>query len=261
MSIRRIKDIVCEYYGKYQTWSLLQETTIRRIQSLGYVVNIDNSTSNVLIPLDSFWDWQYEWGAKQEEDFQTLKDNLCNAPILSSPDGPNNFVVYYDALNKGFRCVLMQKGKEIAYASRQLKIHEKNYATQYLELGVVVFALKTWRHYLYWMKSVIYTDHKSLQHIFDQIGVKYASESGVKDKILTVQSEASKVENAPAEILHGLDQQIKKNKDGDQHAHIMHHLESLLTISLDNLCLDNLDIFEEDLENQSLRKSLSLFEL
>ncbi|GJW34154.1 putative reverse transcriptase domain-containing protein [Tanacetum coccineum] len=103
--------------------------------------------------------------------------------------------------------------KEIgAYASRQLKIHEKNYATQYLELGVVVFALKTWRHYLYWMKSVIYTDHKSLQHIFDQIGVKYASESGVKDKILTVQSEASKVENAPAEILHGLDQQIKKNK-------------------------------------------------
>ncbi|GJV29059.1 putative reverse transcriptase domain-containing protein [Tanacetum coccineum] len=62
----------------------------------------------------------------------------------------------------------MQRGKVIAYASRQLKIHEKNYTTHDLELGAVVFALKIWRHHLYGMKSVIYTDHKSLQHIFDQ---------------------------------------------------------------------------------------------
>nr|GEX77862.1 reverse transcriptase domain-containing protein [Tanacetum cinerariifolium] len=62
----------------------------------------------------------------------------------------------------------MQRGKVIAYASRQLKIHEKNYTTHDLELGAVVFALKTWRHYLYGMKSVIYMDHKSFQHIFDQ---------------------------------------------------------------------------------------------
>ncbi|GKF15196.1 putative reverse transcriptase domain-containing protein [Tanacetum coccineum] len=65
-------------------------------------------------------------------------------------------------------CVLMQRGKVIAYASRQLKTHEKNYTTHDLELGAVVFALKTWRHYLYGTKSVIYTDHKSFQHIFDQ---------------------------------------------------------------------------------------------
>ncbi|GJY38432.1 putative reverse transcriptase domain-containing protein [Tanacetum coccineum] len=78
---------------------------------------------------------KYEWGEKQEEAFQTLKDNL---------------------------------DKVIAYASRQLKIHEKNYTTHNLELGAVVFALKIWRHYLYGTKSVIYTDHKSLQHIFDQ---------------------------------------------------------------------------------------------
>ncbi|GJS09677.1 putative reverse transcriptase domain-containing protein [Tanacetum coccineum] len=65
-------------------------------------------------------------------------------------------------------CVLMQRNKVIAYASRQLKIHEKNYTTHDLELGAVVFALKIWRHYLYGTKSVIYTDHKSLQHIFDQ---------------------------------------------------------------------------------------------
>ncbi|GKB43252.1 putative reverse transcriptase domain-containing protein [Tanacetum coccineum] len=68
----------------------------------------------------------------------------------------------------GFGCVLMQRGKVIAYASRQLKIHEKNYNVHDLELGTVVFALKTWRHYLYETKSVIYTDHKYLQHIFDQ---------------------------------------------------------------------------------------------
>nr|GEZ23875.1 retrotransposon protein, putative, Ty3-gypsy subclass [Tanacetum cinerariifolium] len=65
-------------------------------------------------------------------------------------------------------CVLIQRGKVIAYASRQLKIHKKNYTTYDLELGAIVFALKTWRHYLYGTKSVIYTDHKSLQHIFDQ---------------------------------------------------------------------------------------------
>ncbi|GKE85899.1 putative reverse transcriptase domain-containing protein, partial [Tanacetum coccineum] len=62
----------------------------------------------------------------------------------------------------------MKRGKVIAYASRHLKTHEKNYTTHDLELEVVVFALNTWRHYLYGTKSVIYTDHKSLQHIFDQ---------------------------------------------------------------------------------------------
>ncbi|GKC10106.1 putative reverse transcriptase domain-containing protein [Tanacetum coccineum] len=82
----------------------------------------------------------YVWGDKQDEAFQILKGKLCNAP----------------------------RGKVIAYASRQLKKHEKNYTTHDLELGAVVFALKIWRHYLYGMKSVIYTDHKSLQYIFDQ---------------------------------------------------------------------------------------------
>ncbi|GKB35385.1 putative reverse transcriptase domain-containing protein [Tanacetum coccineum] len=111
---------------------------------------------------------KYVWGIEEEEAFQTLKSKLCDAPILSLPDGVEDFVVYCDASNQGLGCVLMQRGKVIAYASRQLKIHEKNYTTHDLELGAVVFALKTWRHYLYGTKSVIYTDHKSLQHIFDQ---------------------------------------------------------------------------------------------
>ncbi|GJV45948.1 putative reverse transcriptase domain-containing protein [Tanacetum coccineum] len=79
-----------------------------------------------------------------------------------------NFVVYYDASCKGLGMILMQKEKVIAYASRQLKIHEKNYTTHDLELRAVVFALKMWRHYLYGMKCVVFTDHKSLQHILDQ---------------------------------------------------------------------------------------------
>ncbi|GJU18327.1 putative reverse transcriptase domain-containing protein [Tanacetum coccineum] len=108
----------------------------------------------------------FDWGEEQELAFQTLKDKLCNASVLALPDGPEDFVVYYDASELGLGCVLMQRGKVIAYASRQLKIHEKNYTTYDLELGAVVFALKIWRHYLYGTKSFIYMNHKSLQHIF-----------------------------------------------------------------------------------------------
>ncbi|GKD41051.1 putative reverse transcriptase domain-containing protein, partial [Tanacetum coccineum] len=83
-------------------------------------------------------------------------------------EGSENFVVYCDASHKGLGAVLMQREKVIAYASRQLKVHEKNYTTHDLELGAVVFALKMWRHYLYGTKCVVFTDHKSLQHILDQ---------------------------------------------------------------------------------------------
>ncbi|GJR29568.1 putative ribonuclease H-like domain-containing protein [Tanacetum coccineum] len=82
------------------------------------------------------------WGKEQELTFQTLKDKLCNAPVLALPDRPEDFVVYCDAPGLGLGCVLMQRGKVIAYASRQLKIHEKNYTAHDLELGAVVFALK-----------------------------------------------------------------------------------------------------------------------
>nr|GEV63042.1 hypothetical protein [Tanacetum cinerariifolium] len=77
-------------------------------------------------------------------------------------------VGYYQRFIEGLGVVLMQREKVIAYASRQLKIHKKNYTTRDLELGVVVFALKMWRHYLYGTKCVVFTDHKSLQHILDQ---------------------------------------------------------------------------------------------
>ncbi|GKC19943.1 putative reverse transcriptase domain-containing protein [Tanacetum coccineum] len=111
---------------------------------------------------------KFEWSDKAKAAFQQLKQKLCSAPILALPEGSENFVVYCDASRKGLGAVLMQREKVIAYASRQLKIHEKNYTTHDLELGAVVFALKMWIHYLYGMKYVVFTDHKSLQHILDQ---------------------------------------------------------------------------------------------
>ncbi|KAL4014061.1 hypothetical protein IC575_026251 [Cucumis melo] len=78
------------------------------------------------------------------------------------------FVIYSDASKKGLGCVLMQQGKVVAYASRQLKSHEQNYPTHDLELAAVVFALKIWRHYLYGEKIQIFTDHKSLKYFFTQ---------------------------------------------------------------------------------------------
>ncbi|GJR54061.1 putative reverse transcriptase domain-containing protein [Tanacetum coccineum] len=135
------------------------EFWLQEVHFLGHVVNQNG------IHVDPS---KIKAGVEQEEAFQALKNNLCDAPILTLPDGVEDFIVYCDASNQGLGCVLMQRGKVIAYASRQLKIHEKNYTTHDLELGAIVFALKTWRHYLYGTKSVIYTDHKSLQHIFDQ---------------------------------------------------------------------------------------------
>nr|GEU71996.1 putative reverse transcriptase domain-containing protein [Tanacetum cinerariifolium] len=111
---------------------------------------------------------RFNWGKKEESAYQLIKQKLCSAPIQALPKGSKYFVVYCDALHKGLGAVLMQREKVIAYASRQLNIHEKNYTTHDLELGSMVFALKIWRHYLYGTKCIVFTDHKSLQHILDQ---------------------------------------------------------------------------------------------
>ncbi|GKA20620.1 putative reverse transcriptase domain-containing protein [Tanacetum coccineum] len=113
-------------------------------------------------------DKKYEWGKEDEEAFQTLKQKLCSALILALHERTEDFVVYCDASLKGYRAVLMQREKVIAYASGQLRVHEENYTTHDLELGAVVFALRLWRHYLYGTKFVVFTDHKSLQYILNQ---------------------------------------------------------------------------------------------
>ncbi|KAL0534251.1 hypothetical protein IC582_028540 [Cucumis melo] len=110
----------------------------------------------------------FVWSKACEDSFQNLKQKLVTAPVLTVPDGSGSFVIYSDASKKGLGCVLMQQGKVVAYASRQLKSHEQNYPTHDLELAAVVFALKIWRHYLYGEKIQIFTDHKSLKYFFTQ---------------------------------------------------------------------------------------------
>ncbi|GJW22211.1 putative reverse transcriptase domain-containing protein [Tanacetum coccineum] len=111
---------------------------------------------------------KYEWGEEEEEAFQTLKQKLCSALILALPEGMEDFMVYCDASLNCYAVVLMQKEKVIAYASRQLKVHEENYTSHDLELGAVVFALRLWSHYLYGTKCMVFIDHKSLRYILNQ---------------------------------------------------------------------------------------------
>ncbi|GJT30817.1 putative reverse transcriptase domain-containing protein [Tanacetum coccineum] len=132
-----------ELYAKFSKC----EFWIPKVQFLGHVIDCQGIHMDPA-KIESIKDWA--------------------APILALPQGAENFIVYYDASHKGLGAVLMQNEKVIAYASRQLKIHEKNYTTHDLELGAVVFALKIWRHYLYVTKCTVFTDHKSLQHILDQ---------------------------------------------------------------------------------------------
>jgi len=91
-----------------------------------------------------------------------------SAPILVIPDVEKPFEVFCDASHLGLGCVLMQEKKTVAYASRQLKVHEHNYPTNDLELAAIVFALKIWRHYLYGAQFRVFSDHKSLKYLFDQ---------------------------------------------------------------------------------------------
>ncbi|GJU43607.1 putative reverse transcriptase domain-containing protein [Tanacetum coccineum] len=136
----------------------------------GYYRRFIEGFSKIAKPMTELtqMDRKSDWGEEQETAFQLLKQKLCVAPILALPEGSDDLVVYCDASIKGLGAVLMQTMKVIAYASRQLKIHEKDYTTHDLELGAVVFALKIWRHYLYGTKCVVFTDHKSLQHILNQ---------------------------------------------------------------------------------------------
>ncbi|GJR29372.1 putative reverse transcriptase domain-containing protein [Tanacetum coccineum] len=118
--------------------------------------------------IESIKDWASPKTPTEIRQFLGLAGYYRSAPILALPEGNEDFVVYCDASHKGLGAVLMQREKVIAYASRQLKVYEKNYTTHDLELGLVVFALKIWRHYLYGTRCTVFTDHKSLQHILDQ---------------------------------------------------------------------------------------------
>ena len=110
----------------------------------------------------------FDWNDKCEESFQELKKRLTTAPVLITPMSGEKYTVFCDASRVGLGCVLMQKGRVVTYASRQLKKHKENYPTYDLELVAVVFALKLWRHYLYGESLEVFSDHKSLKYIFTQ---------------------------------------------------------------------------------------------
>ena len=90
---------------------------------------------------------------------------LVEALMLTKPTPGREYATYSDASRIGLGCVLMQDGKVVAYASRQLKLHEQNYPTHDLELATVAFALKIWRHYLYSEKCRMFTNHKSHKYM------------------------------------------------------------------------------------------------
>ncbi|GJT94961.1 putative reverse transcriptase domain-containing protein [Tanacetum coccineum] len=146
-------------------------TEIRQFLGLaGYYRRFIEGFSKIAKPMTKLTQKKvkFEWGDKQEAAFQLLKQKLCSAPNPSITEGSEYFILILRRFKKVWYAVLMQREKVISYASRQLKIHEKNYTTHDLELGAVVFALKIWRHYLYGTKCTVFTDHKSLQHILDQ---------------------------------------------------------------------------------------------
>ncbi|KAH0773702.1 hypothetical protein KY290_010839 [Solanum tuberosum] len=149
----------------------LNPTDIKNFLGLaGYNRRFVEGFSSISSPLTALTQKKakFVWSESCEKSFQELKDRLTSAPVLTLQEGTDGFVVYYDTSRVGLGCVLMQHGKVIAYASRQTKVHEKNYPTHDLELAVVLFALKIWRHYLYGVHVDVFTDHKSLQYVFSQ---------------------------------------------------------------------------------------------
>lgn len=108
----------------------------------------------------------FQWTEECEASFQKLKTTLTTAPVLILSTGSGSYTVYCNASRVGLGAVLMQDGRVIAYVSRQLKIHEKNYPVHDLELAANVHTLKICRHYLYEVPCEIYTDHQNLQHLF-----------------------------------------------------------------------------------------------
>jgi hypothetical protein len=160
----KVKDIL--------EWS--SPTTVHQVRSFlglaGYYRRFIPDFSKIVKPIMGLLknDTKFDWSSKCNEAFEQLKVLLTSAPVLAQPDIEKPFKVYCDASGSGLRCVLMQEGRVIAYASRQLRRHEEHYPSHDLELDAVVHALKIWRHYLLGNTCHLYTDHKSLKYIFTQ---------------------------------------------------------------------------------------------
>nr|GEU86574.1 hypothetical protein [Tanacetum cinerariifolium] len=157
----------------------------------------------------------FDWGEEQENAFQNLKDKLCNAHVLALPDGPEDFMVYCDVSSLGLGCVLMQRGKVIAYASRQLKIHEKNYTTHDLELGAIeLFSDYDCEIRYHPSKANVVADALSRKERVKPKRVRVMNmtlQSSIKDKLLAAQKEAS---DESAGLQRGIDEMIELRNNG-----------------------------------------------
>jgi hypothetical protein len=136
----------------------------------GYYRRFIEGFPKIVKPLTSLLEKvkEFKWDEACQKCFDELKEKLTTAPVLIMPDIHKGFYVYCDASHLGLGCVLMQEGEVIAYASRQLRKHEKNYPTHDTELVVVVRTLKIWRHYMIGNKCKIFMGHKSLKYTFTQ---------------------------------------------------------------------------------------------
>ena len=146
-------------------------TEVRSFLGLtGYYRKFVEGFSKIATPLTKLTrkEEKFIWSEVCQNSFDELKQRLTTEPVLTLPSGSEGFTVYCDASRQGLGCVLMQRDRVIAYASRKLKKHEVNYPTHDLELATVVFALRIWRHYLYGVPCRIFTNHKSLQYLFSQ---------------------------------------------------------------------------------------------
>jgi hypothetical protein len=138
-------------------------TTVHQVRSFlglaGYYRQFIPDFSKLVKPITSLLknDTKFNWSSRCNEAFEQLKVLLTTAPVLAQPDIEKPFDVYCDASGSGLGCVLMQEGRVIAYASRQLHRHEEHYPTHDLELVDVVHALKIWHHYLLGSICHIYT--------------------------------------------------------------------------------------------------------
>jgi hypothetical protein len=137
---------------------------------VGYYMRFIEGFSRISHPITSLQKkgTKFEWTTKCEENFQLLKELLTSAPILKIADPNENFVVCTDACKEGLGGVLTQNGHVISYESRNIKEHERNYATHDLELASIVHALKMWRHYLMGNKFELRIDHSGLKYLFEQ---------------------------------------------------------------------------------------------